>query len=70
MNKEDESWVHSIPFIDGYGIRRPSYTYWNLAYALTFKGGHFIFVLILDMSKISIIYFNIKALKNFCYRIL
>ena len=38
MKKEDETWEKSVPFVDGYGIKIPSYTYWNLAYALTLKG--------------------------------
>ena len=38
MKKDDETWEKSVPFVDGYGIKIPSYTYWNLAYALTLKG--------------------------------
>ena len=38
MKKEDETWEKNVPSIDGYGIKIPSYTYWNLAYALTLKG--------------------------------
>lgn len=38
MNSEEESWNPLIPFREGYGIRVPSYTYWNVAYGLSLEG--------------------------------
>lgn len=34
----EEEWVKEIPFKNGCGIMKPSYTHWTVAYALSLNG--------------------------------
>jgi hypothetical protein len=43
LDIKDEAWEKKVPLVDGYGIAIPSYSYWNIAYALTLKGKLFLY---------------------------
>jgi hypothetical protein len=62
MNKEDETWEKNVPFVDGHGIKIPSYTYWNIAYALTLKGNFSIHEFLYNKNFESNLFIGVEKL--------